>query len=129
MLCRVDARAIKALLLALVALAAMVTPATSQIHWNRGWGAGGSMGKRSSAMPSSASSVSSVDGELVLSTDCSSTDLAHLTSLIARIVESEVNRLASCALREHQVASAPESEHLSHLPWWIQARKAASTDQ
>ncbi|XP_066979438.1 uncharacterized protein [Macrobrachium rosenbergii] len=117
--------------LALVALAAMVTPATSQIHWNRGWGAGGSMGKRSSAMPSSSStsSASSMDGELVLSTDCSSTDFAHLTSLIARIVESEVNRLASCALREHQVASAPESDHLSHLPWWIQARKATSTDQ
>ncbi|XP_068242638.1 uncharacterized protein [Palaemon carinicauda] len=131
MLCRVDTRAVKALLFAIVALAAIVTPATSQIHWNRGWGAGGSMGKRSSAMPSSSSSSSSssLDGEMVLNTDCSSTDLAHLTSLIARVVESEINRLASCAQREHQALSSSESDHFPHLPWWIQARKATSTDQ
>ncbi|XP_042214548.1 uncharacterized protein LOC121861071 [Homarus americanus] len=134
--CRVDATCVKALLLALVTLTACITPATSQIHWNRGWGAGGSMGKRSSS--AAASSTSPIEGgpagdnEVVLSPECS-LDLTYISSLLAKIIESEVSRMATCEVRGRSVGSSTmmtgEQDQLARYPFWMAMRKAPTTDQ
>ncbi|KAG7173173.1 hypothetical protein Hamer_G008710 [Homarus americanus] len=111
--CRVDATCVKALLLALVTLTACITPATSQIHWNRGWGAGGSMGKRSSS--AAASSTSPIEGGP------------------AGDNESEVSRMATCEVRGRSVGSSTmmtgEQDQLARYPFWMAMRKAPTTDQ
>lgn len=71
-----------------VLISRLASPSPGQIHWNRGWGAGGSMGKRSSASsPMSPSASLGVDTEaLMLSSECSF-DVAHVSNLLARIIE------------------------------------------
>ncbi|XP_042856733.1 uncharacterized protein LOC122243291 [Penaeus japonicus] len=128
--CRVDATCVKALLLALLALAACVAPAASQIHWNRGWGAGGSMGKRSSASSPSPSASLGVDTEaMMLSSECSF-DVAHVSNLLARIIESEASRLAGCEVRGRYPGFSPvmggDQDSLGRLPWWYTSRKSSN---
>ncbi|XP_071525642.1 uncharacterized protein [Panulirus ornatus] len=141
MLCRVDATCFKALLLALVALAACITPATSQIHWNRGWGAGGSMGKRSSSAPSAvsasvplaeAAAAAAAECDMTLASDCS-VDFSCLSTLLLKIIESEVSRAAMCEARGRSLGSsavvADEREQLTRFPWWMATRKTSASDQ
>ncbi|XP_050696681.1 uncharacterized protein LOC126985578 [Eriocheir sinensis] len=130
-------RCSRVLVVVLVTLAACFTPAPAQIHWNRGWGAGGSMGKRfPSSVASSSPSVAGGRGDLgteeagfMTAVDCSA-DLTHAYNLLLKIIESEATRIAACELRsETAAASSVAGEHEDHparvLPWW----KASTTDQ
>ncbi|XP_047490343.1 uncharacterized protein LOC125039981 [Penaeus chinensis] len=129
--CRVDASYVRVILLALLALAACIAPASTQIHWNRGWGAGGSMGKRSSASsPMSPSASLGVDTEaMMLSSECSF-DVAHVSNLLARIIESEASRLAGCEVRGRYPGLSPvmggDQDSLGRLPWWYASRKSSN---
>ncbi|XP_045124982.1 uncharacterized protein LOC123512613 [Portunus trituberculatus] len=135
MQCHAVNRSTKVLVVVLVTLASCISLAPAQIHWNRGWGAGGSMGKRSPSSPSSSSSSSSVAGgrlevvgEETGFLDCSG-DLTHAYNLLLKVIETEASRLAACELRSEGAASPVTGEregHLPHtLPWW----KSSSTDQ
>ncbi|XP_053626451.1 uncharacterized protein [Cherax quadricarinatus] len=133
--CHVDATCVKALLLTLVALAACITPATSQIHWNRGWGAGGSMGKRSSSpvavgAPSLLAETPAGDlNDLGLNPDCS-LDMNYISNLLAKIIESEVSRVAACEVRGRSSADmGGEADQMSRYPWWMAVRKVPTSDQ
>ncbi|XP_045623759.1 uncharacterized protein [Procambarus clarkii] len=135
MTCHMDATSVKALLLTLVALAACVTPTASQIHWNRGWGAGGSMGKRSppatgAVAASPLAEAPEVDADVVLSPDCS-LDMNYVSGLLAKIIESEVTRVVSCMERGgSSVVVGSEQDQLTRYPWWMAVRgKVPTTDQ
>ncbi|CAL4114948.1 unnamed protein product, partial [Meganyctiphanes norvegica] len=76
----------------LLALSACLTPAISQIHWNRGWGASGSnVGKRGG----SADPMEIMD--LLDSAGCSLA-ITQLSGVLEKLVQSSVRELVTCQL-------------------------------
>ncbi|CAL4141801.1 unnamed protein product, partial [Meganyctiphanes norvegica] len=79
-------------LLVLLALSACFTPAVSQIHWNRGWGASGSnVGKRGGS--AEANNVMAV-----LDAAGCSRIITQLTDVLGKLVQRSVSQLVVCEL-------------------------------
>ncbi|CAL4084276.1 unnamed protein product, partial [Meganyctiphanes norvegica] len=82
-------------LLVLLALSACFTPALSQIHFNRGWGASGStVGKRGG-------SFEQMDGLALLDASGCSLAISQLTEVLGKLVQSSVSQVVACELGHH----------------------------
>ncbi|CAL4082838.1 unnamed protein product, partial [Meganyctiphanes norvegica] len=113
-----------------------------QIHWNRGWGAGGSMGKRS---PSGSLNSNSLAAALQGSSDHCSVDLQHISKMVTQLIQSEVSRVLRCEDRERGLVNAAVMEEMAAaasspivhqtsplsgpvspvVPWWTTAQNLA----
>ncbi|CAL4084277.1 unnamed protein product, partial [Meganyctiphanes norvegica] len=82
-------------LLVLLALSACFTPAVSQIHFNRGWGASGSkVGKRGG-------SFEPMEGMALLDAAGCSLAITQLTDIMGKLVQSSVSEVVACELGRH----------------------------
>ncbi|CAL4248839.1 unnamed protein product, partial [Meganyctiphanes norvegica] len=82
-------------LLVLLALSSCFTPAVSQIHFNRGWGASGSaVGKRGGSF---------IPMEDMAHLDAAGCYLAitQLTDVLGKLVKSSVSDVVACELGRH----------------------------
>ncbi|CAL4136643.1 unnamed protein product [Meganyctiphanes norvegica] len=82
-------------ILVLLALSGCFTPAISQIHFNRGWGASGSaVGKRGG-------SFKPMEGMALLGGAGCSLAITQLTDILGKLVQRSVGDVVACELGRH----------------------------
>ncbi|KAL7645336.1 UNVERIFIED_CONTAM: hypothetical protein RMT77_003722 [Armadillidium vulgare] len=114
------------LALVLLIFCAVIFPVHSQIHWNRGWGAGGSVGKRSLFLPTNTFHEQK-------KSECSSQIFKFVSSL-AKQIEREIENILICETEARltlleEVSSSELDEGESQIskirPLWRTSKKVS----